>query len=118
MNDIKQELEALIAQRFKNPRQFAKEAGIPYTTVMSIIERDDIGQTTTNTLFKFANTLRIDVGALRDGQIVDRPHVLEAQTLDTLMLKDIERVIVLRYRDSDAATQKMIEKMLDISNEV
>ena len=68
---IEETLKAHIIERYHSVRAFALKAGIPYTTVLTILNRG-IDKASVNNIIKICNALNISAEALSEGKIVHR----------------------------------------------
>jgi len=72
MNELETNLKNLITSRYRSVREFSIKAGIPYTTVETILKRGLLNSTINNVM-KICNELKIDVHALPEGRIEPLP---------------------------------------------
>lgn len=66
---VEDKLREIINSRYGSVRQFAIQTGLPYTTVLSILDRGVLNAKALN-VFKVCEELSIDAEALGDGQII------------------------------------------------
>lgn len=78
MNELETNLKNLITSRYRSVREFSIKAGIPYTTVETILKRGLLNSTINNVM-KICNELKIDVHALPEGRIEPIMKPVEAE---------------------------------------
>ncbi|EHR36808.1 helix-turn-helix domain-containing protein [Facklamia languida] len=66
---VEDKLREMINDRYGSVRQFAIHANLPYTTVLSILDRGVLNAKTLN-VFKMCENLSIDIESLKDGKII------------------------------------------------
>lgn len=73
---LEEKLKNLILTRFKSMREFTQIAGIPYTTLDSILKRGVANSSIAN-IIKICEVLHLSVDALAEGEIVFKYEELE-----------------------------------------
>ena len=86
---IEQEIKNMICDRYKTVKEFARVAGIPYTTLDSMLKR---GVTKTNlpNIIRLCQVLNLDVDAIAAGRIEAKkfsPHTVAAPVFSDDALK-------------------------------
>ncbi len=113
---LEEKLKKLILSRHKSVLEFATMAGIPYSTVRSILERGVDNSSVINVI-KICNALSISVDALANGYIEKRPktnqpNVVELNDVVNSTMSEIENAQKLTI-DGKEIDIEMIEPMLE-----
>lgn len=107
---LEKELKGLILEKYKSVREFAIAAGLPYTTVDSILKRG-VEKANIINIIKICNTLDIDTDELADGEI--RPKIKKVM----LQLSNSETQHIKKYRELDTHGKKIVDIVLDEEHE-
>lgn len=115
---VGEELEARIKERYKNVRVFSNHIGVAYSTVSSLIKRENgFASATSGTLFAVCGALDLDVDAAREGVLKPSENPLtHSKTFIAIAqhLKDegrIERIADLSKQQMDVITA--VSKIID-----
>lgn len=105
--DIEDKLEKFILTKYKSIMQFAKEVGIPYTTVKGMFTRGIWGASVQN-VTKICDKLEIEVDGLIQGKIVEK--------YKSYNLSIHEQKVITAYRQHPKM-QDAVDRLLGIEEE-
>lgn len=98
---LEERLRGAMVAKYKNVRVFAAKAGVPYTTVVSMLKRG-VMNASVGTVIKICRCLGISADALADGEIV--PY--EKSNID---LSPAERDLIEKYRALDERGRRAVD---------
>ncbi|MBS6562011.1 MAG: helix-turn-helix transcriptional regulator [Staphylococcus sp.] len=84
-NEIEIKLKDFILSKYKSIRIFSKESNIPYTTIVSILERG-INRASINTIMQICDFLNIDIDMLVNNEIVEK-NTINDEYIKSITLK-------------------------------
>lgn len=84
-NEIEIKLKDFILSKYKSIRIFSKESNIPYTTIVSILERG-INRASINTIMQICDFLNIDIDMLVNKEIVEK-NTINDEYIKSITLK-------------------------------
>lgn len=97
---LEERLRGAMVAKYKNVRVFAAKAGVPYTTVVSMLKRG-VMNASVGTVIKICRCLGISADALADGEII--PY--EKSNID---LSPAERELIEKYRALDERGRRAV----------
>ncbi len=98
-------IKNLIKKRGLTAKDFAKEIDMPYTTLLSILNRS-IGGASVDNVIKICNGLNIKVDDLNLSK-------LEEKDLDQFILNEAEINLFLKYRKLDSRGKYNVEETIN-----
>ena len=105
--ELEDQLKSIILSKYKSVRAFCLEAGVPYTTVDSILKRG-IRNAGVNTIIKIFRILELDVESVATEQ-------LKAVATTACVLTSKEEILLSNYRILNEEGQ---EKLFDYSQDL
>lgn len=102
---IEERLKCLILAQHKNVRVFAAKAGVPYTTLDSMLKRG-IMNAGIGTVIKICRCLGISADALADGEIV-------LYSKSDIKLSPTECELIEKYRALDERGRRAVDETAD-----
>lgn len=96
---IEEQLKSLILSRYRSVKAFAEAAGVPNSTVASMLERG-VKKATVGNVLTICKFLGISADGLGDGKIVSR---------EQLELTPAEVELIKTYRQLDERGQRNVE---------
>lgn len=102
---IEERLKCLILARYKSVRSFSIAAGIPYTTVDSMLKRGVLNASI-GTAIKVCSFLGISADGLADGEIVPYEK-------SDIKLNDDEREMIQKYRMLDERGRQAVRDTIE-----
>lgn len=102
---IEERLKYLILAHYKSLNAFASAAGVPYTTIVSILERGLLNARI-GTIIKICKCLGISADSLGDGEIV-------ARDTSGLNLNTHEVESIRKYRALDERGKRAVDETLE-----
>ena len=84
-NEIEIKLKDFILSKYKSIRIFSKESNIPYTTIVSILERG-INRASINNIMQICDFLNIDIDMLVNNEIVEK-NTINDEYIKSITLK-------------------------------
>ena len=115
---LESDLEKFILSRYNSLRDFTIKNHIPYSTLMSVLDRG-VNKANGQTLFKICNALEISADDLSEGRIISRNESISWQ--DKLLLEAYKNslpedsLLIIAYHAADPGTQAAVRKLLDIA---
>lgn len=103
---IEQQLKALIVEQYNSVKEFSAVAGIPYTTLDSILKRG-VEKANVLNIVKICHVLGIDVTALASG------HIEEKRCASDAIFSMEEETRIKKYRALDGYGKDMVDTVLD-----
>ena len=102
---IEQKLKALIIEKYGSVKEFSLAAGLPYTTLDSILKRG-VEKANVLNIIKLCNVLNLDVDALAAGYLKPK------QSNVTVAISPAERETIKKYRALDDHGKDMVDTVL------
>lgn len=100
-----QYIKSLIKQRGTTIKDFAREVGIPYSTLLSLLN-GSIGNASVDNVIRICHSLGVTVSDLQS-------HLRDSS--DDLFLSDAERSLIAQYR-LHPEMHSAVHKLLDIGS--
>lgn len=102
---IEQKLKALIIEKCGSVKEFSSVAGLPYTTLISILKRGVENANVLNVI-KLCNVLNLDVDALAAGNLETKKNNLK------VAISPAESETIKKYRALDEHGKDMVDTVL------
>lgn len=103
---IERELRSIIVEKYNSVKEFAQLAGIPYTTLDSILKRG-VEKANVHNIIRLCQALDLDVDALAAGKIEKKRHNM------TALITTEEQQHIKKYRALDEFGQGTVNLILD-----
>ncbi len=102
---IEQKLKALIIEKYGSVKEFSSVAGLPYTTLDSILKRG-VEKANVLNIIKLCHVLNLDVDALAAGNLKPKRNNV------TVAISPVESETIKKYRALDEHGKDMVDTVL------
>ena len=102
---IEQKLKALIIEKYGSVKELSSVAGLPYTTLDSILKRG-VEKANVLNIIKLCHVLNLDVDALAAGNLVAKRNNLK------VAISPAEQEHILNYRALDEHGKDLVDTVL------
>jgi len=104
---IEETLKEYILKQYKSLRRFCLYIDVPYSTIDNMLKKK-LDQSSVSTVIKVCDSLNIDLEALLQGQLVEKPF-----SIDSISTKEIS--LIKSYRNHPEV-QHAVDLLLGLSD--